>query len=122
MASGAAKLAEPVAKSLFKIDVVKKALAKAPLPFVIEYREMTEVGGKKFANELVAKSLEKAASKGLELGAKKLIAKAASYGTQSADNGATNSQGPLIQDATLSSKLLLYLGIVNMEKGIGRGW
>jgi hypothetical protein len=34
----------------------------------------------------------------------------------------SSSAGPVVQQMTLTNELLLYLAVVNMDKGIGRGY
>ena len=111
--SGGLKLTGPAVDMLFKIGPAKTLFDKVAIPLMINY------GGKNVASSVLSKFTGKAVQGGIELGAKKSLL------GSSNGNGATNgnsAQGQLIAEATLSDKYLLYLGFVNMSKGIGHGW
>ena len=117
VASGAVKLIGPSSDALFKLGPARTLFDKVAVPIVINY------GGENVAS----KFLSTLASEALQTHVAGRAGKnAGSHGTHAA-NDASASTGPrrrgqLIDESTLSSRFLLHLAFVNMQKGIGRGW
>lgn len=117
--AGALTLASPGTDRLFDIGPGKTLFDKAAVPIVITYKK----GGEKLASETVSGMMKSSAGNwvqgGIETKGAKLLQ--SSPQRQAAPESAQQG-GPLINDATLTNKYLLYLAYVNMDKGIGRGW
>jgi hypothetical protein len=118
VALGAVKLAGPGVDQLLKLGPAKTLFDRLAIPVVVTY------GGKNVA----AESLIGGAGI-LPKGAAAAIKKAGEYGAKAAtaSDGSPSTPGHrapgrLVGDATISDKFLLYLGFVNMTKGIGHGW
>lgn len=113
--SGAIKLTDPVAGKLFKTDAGKAVLNKVAVPIQVLY----EKNGQKAVNitaDLLAKGLPKVVQNTTKL---------AVGGSKSSSGGGSSGgsgKASVLDDATTTNKLLLWLGFVNMDKGIGRGW
>lgn len=65
------------------------------------------------AGKLAAKFVQR---QGIETMGKKMLASGSPPSTTS------DRIGLVVQQMTMTNKLLLYLAFVNMDKGIGRGW
>ena len=115
--SGALKLTGPSVDALFKLGPAKTLFDKVAVPIVITY------GGENVASKVLSKFAGKMVQgRGVEgWGKKELLG-----GHDSSHDVGTSARpsraGALIAESTLSTKYLLYLGFVNMDKGIGRGW
>jgi hypothetical protein len=109
--SSALKLTAPAAESLFKLGPAKTLFDKVAVPVVITY------GGENVASAFLSKLAGKGVQRGLEERGKKAL----NDSDADADSG-PRRQGQVIEQSTVSTKFLLYLAFVNMEKGIGRGW
>lgn len=116
VAVGAVRLSGPSSEALFKLGPAKTLFDKVAVPIVINY------GGENVASSFLAR-----------LASETLQTRAADRASRSAgapgDDGArelpapvSRRSGQLIDDATLSSRFLLDLAFVNMQKGIGHGW
>jgi hypothetical protein len=122
--SGALKLTGPGVDRLFKIGPAKSFFDKVAVPMWVTIPKdgfiLYQVDkGADFAAKFAAKMVQ---SKVIEKVGKKQILGASS----SPDNAVDDSplrKGQLIEDVTLTNnKFLLYCSVVNMDKGIGRGW
>ena len=112
--SGAVKLTGPAVDNLFKLGPARTLFDKVAVPIVITY------GGENVASKILAKAAGKTAQKGVEAWGKSALAN--TNGGDADTEAAPRRPGPLVAESTLSSRYLLYLAFVNMEKGIGRGW
>ena len=115
--SGAVKLTGPSSEALFKLAPAKTLFDKVAVPIVINY------GGENVASKFLSKLAgETVQNRVVENGVKSIVNGA---GRPSTDTGLTSGPrrpGQLVDESTLSSKFLLHLAFVNMQKGIGRGW
>jgi len=115
--SGALKLTGPSVDALFKLGPAKTLFDKVAVPIVITY-EGENVASKalsKFAGKMVQ-------GRGVEGWGKKELLGGDDSSKDAGTSATTRRSGALIAESTLSTTYLLYLGFVNMEKGIGRGW
>src|SRR2546426_344795 len=114
--SGALKLTGPAVDALFKLGPAKTLFDKVAVPLVITY-EGENVASKalsKFAGKMVQ-------GRGVEGWGKKELLGADDSSSSAETSSTARRPGAVIAESTLSTKYLLYLGFVNMEKGIGRG-
>jgi len=113
--SGALKLTGPSVERLFKIGPTKTLFDKAAMPIVITYggENIASTALSKFAGKTVQTRLIEKAGKNWLLGPSP---------QQDASPEPTRRRNVLIDETTLTNKLLLHLGYVNMDNGIGRGW
>jgi hypothetical protein len=116
VASGAVKLTGPSSDALFKLGPAKTLFDKVAVPIVINYGG--ENVASKFLSTLASETLQ---SRVIERAAKNGGNAAHSPADESAATGPRRG-GQLIDESTLSSRFLLHLAFVNMQKGIGRGW
>src|SRR5439155_11903676 len=103
----------PSVDALFKLGPAKTLFDKVAVPIVITY------GGENVASKVLSKFAGKMVQgRGVEgWGKKELLG-----GHDSSHDVGTSARpsraGALIAESTLSTKYLLYLGFVNMDKGI----
>jgi len=114
--SGALKLTGPGVDKLIKLGPSKAVFDRVAVPVVITYEDVN-VASKvlsKFTTAVIQK-------RGIEGAGKNALLR---LGSSSGDPGGSGPQrqGSVIDQTTLTNKYLLYLGFVNMENGIGRGW
>ena len=115
--SGALTLTGPSVDALFKLGPAKTLFDKVAVPIVITY-EGENVASKalsKFAGKMVQ-------GRGVEGWGKKELLGGHDSSKDAGTRATARRSGALVAESTLSNKFLLYLGFVNMEKGIGRGW
>jgi hypothetical protein len=110
------------AKALFGTSLVKTIFAKMPIPFAVLHRDpdgqLVNV-----ANDLVKKTAQKLAEKGIKAGAK--AAGTAAYRALGGGGDARTSEPDgerFIDGVPVEQMGLLYFSIVNMDNGVGRGW
>ena len=118
--SGALKLTGPSIDRLFKIGPAKTFFDKLAVPVVITYQG--ENVASKFLSKYTATIVQK---RGIEGAGKNAILNIGSPSPSPPNSTADDRrqrQGQVIAEATLTSKYLLYLGFVNQQNGIGRGW
>jgi len=109
------------AQALFGSQLVKTIFQKMPVPFTV-YSETWRSGVEYMAEDVADKLLEKTSKKLVEKGVKAGLSYAGKRLTaESAPSGDGSGSG-LIDDVPFEKLGLLYLSIVNMEKGIGHGW
>ena len=105
------------AQMIFSASVVKRFFSKMPIPFNVTVTNTEGLATDK-ANVLVEKISKKMTEKTLaSAGRSGLDALRAS----APDQPRTVSTG-LIDEVPIEQMFLLYLAIVHMEKGVGRGW
>jgi hypothetical protein len=114
--SSALKLTAPAADGLFKLGPAKTLFDKVAVPIVITY------GGENVASSFLGKLAGKSAQRAIEDRGKKAMNGSSEPGGQAETDAGPRRQGQVIDESTVSTKFLLYLAFVNMEKGIGRGW
>jgi hypothetical protein len=110
--SGAVKLIAPGLDQFFKMfsGPALRMLANCALPI-----EITTTTNEDFAADFLSKSFSKVTQQGLKQGAKSLMHSASTTATE-------EPPGPLIDQATLTNKSLLFHGFYNVDKGPGGGW
>ena len=106
--NGGVELTGPFADRLFKVGPVQKLFDKVAVPILITY------GGQNAASTVLSKFTQ---AVGTEKGKQLLLGSPPKH-----DEEAHARRSPLIAETTLTNRLLLYLGFVNMDNGIGRGW
>jgi hypothetical protein len=116
--SGALKLTGPTVDRIFKTGPAKTLFDVVSVPIWVQVRnlpgdEMWEDQAGTVAGKLAAKFVQR---QGIETMGKKMLASGSPPSTTS------DRIGPVVQQMTMTNKLLLYLAFVNMDKGIGRGW
>jgi hypothetical protein len=114
VAASALKLTAPSAERLFRLGPAKTLFDKVAVPIVVTY------GGEHVTSAFLSKLVEKGAR-----GADDAGRKALNGGSNPSDDAAhlePRRQGQVIDQSTVSTKFLLHLAFVNMDKGIGRGW
>ncbi len=115
--SGALKLTGPAVDRAFKIGPMKTIFDKVAVPIVITY------DGKNVASDVLSKFGAKMVQKqGIEKAGKNFLLGLGSSSTGSGGTARPRGQGGIIDQTTLTNTYLLYLGYVNMNNGIGRGW
>lgn len=107
------------AQVLFGSSWMKQIFARLPIPINV-WVPAKEGPGQMFIDEANALA-EKVSKKLTEKGVKSL-AKSAISEPPPADAQPTSVQSGLMNDVPLEQTLLLYLSIVHMKKGVGRGW
>ena len=117
VASGAVKLIGPSSDALFKLGPAKTLFDKVAVPIVINYGG--ENVASKFLSTLASETLQ---SRVIERAARNGGGNAAHSPTDESAATGPRRGGQLIDESTLSSRFLLHLAFVNMQKGIGRGW
>jgi hypothetical protein len=124
--SSALKLTGPSIDRLFKLGPAKTLFDKVAVPIVVTY------GGENVASKFLSKLAGKAVHRGFEERrqgvpgdredrGKKAVNDSTSTGEIEVDLS-PRRQGQVIAESTVSTKFLLHLAFVNMDKGIGRGW
>lgn len=110
------------AQALFGSAWVKNIFARIPVPVNVWLPVRNEPGWKAF-EDVSGPLLEKTAKKAFEKGVKAGLG-AAGKAPAAAEPPAADrrSASGYMDHAPVEQMLLLYLSIVNMEKGIGRGW
>ncbi len=110
--SGSVKLMGPWLDGFFKkhTETALKMFANSAVPI-----EITTTTGEDVAAKFLSKSASKLTQQLVKQGAKALMPSAST--TAIADR-----PGPLIDQATLTNKSLLYHGLYNVNKGPGHGW
>lgn len=118
VASGALKLTGPAVDRIFTTGPAKTIFDLVPVPIWVNVRNLP--GDKMYVDksaEFFGGLTKTLAGNKIESAGKKMFAEPS--GQTSSVNG---QSGPVVRQATLTNKLLLYLAFVNMNKGIGRGW
>jgi len=117
--SGALKLTGPGVDRLFTMGLGKTLFDKVAVPIVINVNkgDVVENVASKFLGKLTGKIAQ---GFGVEKKGKEWLLN--SSAPQSAASQTAYKRSPLIDEATLTNKYLLYLAFVNMSNGIGRGW
>jgi hypothetical protein len=119
METGGLKIASSgTAQALFSTEWMKRIVTRLPVPMNVWVNKQNDGVNQMFVDEgteLFGKVGKKLTEKGTKAG---LVA-ATRRPTPASQQG---SQSGLLDDVPLEQMLLLYLSIVNMEKGIGRGW
>jgi hypothetical protein len=106
------------AQAIFGSELAEKVFSRIPIPLNVWSVTMRE-GNDVMMTDIADKLLEKTSKKLTEKSVKSLINTVAKPSRN--DSPRTASSG-LIDDAPLEQMLLLYLAIVRMDQGIGRGW
>jgi hypothetical protein len=106
------------AQAIFGSGLVKRVFARIPIPFTI-FSPKVRAGADFMAEDVADKLVEKTAKKLTEKGIKSLVNSAISKSPE--PQSRTQSAG-FLDEAPIEEVLLLDLAIVNMDKGIGRGW
>jgi hypothetical protein len=114
--ASALKLTSPAAEGLFKLGPARTLFDKVAVPIVITY------GGENVASSVLSKLAGKAAQRAIEEQGKKALNGANASEAEDRQDPGLRRQGQVVDQSTVSTKFLLYLGFVNMDKGIGRGW
>ena len=125
--TSALKLTTPAMDGLFRLGPAKTLFDRVAVPIVITY------GGENVASSFLAKLAGKTASRNAveALGQTPRAAEERAKDALNGRNGSGNSTelpsgprrpGQVLEQSTVSTKFLLHLAFVNMEKGIGRGW
>ena len=115
--SGALKLTGPSAEALFKLGPARTLFDRVAVPIVITY------GGENVASKVLTKfAAEVVQNRGIEGAGKDAILSAGTSANETQPASGARRQGQLVAESTVSNTFLLYLGFVNMTKGIGRGW
>ena len=105
------------AQALFSAEWVKKVFERMPIPFnvmSIKSQDGVNIMNSDVSNKLGEKFAKKITEEGIKKGLKKTL-------TSSSSNGSSGPPG-IAELAPLDDSALLSLAIVNMKKGIGRGW
>jgi hypothetical protein len=106
------------AQAIFGGDFVKRVFAKIPVPFTVfsvKTRSGAEYMAEDVADQLTEKTVKKLTEKGLKATVGRAVSPAASAPAAAKGSG-------FIDEVPIEEMLLLDLAIVNMDKGIGRGW
>ncbi|NJN64219.1 MAG: hypothetical protein HC882_04630 [Acidobacteria bacterium] len=104
------------AQALFSAAWVKQIFTRLPIPFNVWVKQQGKEMWVDEANELASKTVKKLTEKGVKAGLGTLKpGPGATSATQAASVG-------LLDQVPLDQRFLLHFSIVNMEKGIGRGW
>lgn len=114
--ASALKLTSPAADGLFKLGPAKTLFDKVAVPIVITY------GGENVASGFLSKLAGKTAQRALEARGKEALNESTASGGDAGPDLSPRRQGQVIEQSTVSTKFLLHLAVVNMDKGIGRGW
>jgi hypothetical protein len=117
--SGGLKIASAgAAQALFGASWVKTVFAKLPVPVNVWSKVMDDGVNKRYL-DVADKLIEKTAKKMTEKGGKALIKSAL---TPARKPEPATAQAALLDEVPVEEMLLLNFAIVNMAKGIGRGW
>jgi hypothetical protein len=108
------------AQAVFSSQLVKTVFQKMPVPFTV-YSETWRSGVESMSEDVADKVLEKTSKKLVEKSVKAALPAVGRRLTTTPVAPAVVGSG-LIDDVPFEKLGLLYLSIVNMEKGIGRGW
>jgi hypothetical protein len=112
---GALKIASTGSvQALFSAEWVKTVFSKMPVPFTV-WSKIIDDGVNVMYEDKASELVQKTAKKLVEKGAKKAI-------TLAMNSSQTTKGDAFIDEATVEDLFLLYFAIVNMQKGIGRGW
>jgi len=129
LVSGGLKLSAPAVNQLFKLSPAKTLFDRVAVPFTIWRKVIDQPGHQQWVDdsaEIIRRFAKEVVQKrGIEGAGKNAIVRTTSSSGPSADTATSarpSQQGTLIEQATLTSKYLLYLAFVNMNEGIGRGW
>ena len=121
---GGLKIAsQGAAQALFSSSCVKTVFSKMPIPFnvfSVTSHEGVNVMQTDIADALLEKTAKKLTEKGIKAGLGAGL-NASSAPVPANVQQRTTSAG-LIDEVPIEQVLLLYLAIVHMEKGMGRGW
>jgi hypothetical protein len=109
------------AQALFGSQLVKTVFQKMPVPFTV-YSETWRSGVEYMAEDVANTLLEKTGKKLVEKGVKAGLSSAGKRLTAESPPSAGGSGSGFIDDVPFEKLGLLYLSIVNMENGVGRGW
>jgi len=126
---GALKITGEVgAKALGDTEIAKKVLGKISLPIKLSKASTSaenELASGKFVSGLAKKTLSNATSGTLLPSAATAILGRGSISSSTPGNlaqpGSMDRRG-ILYDAILNDEFLLYLTIVHMQNGVGRGW
>jgi hypothetical protein len=117
--SSALKLTGPSIDRLFKLGPARTLFDKVAVPIVVTY------GGENVASKFLSRLAGRAVQRGVpgdrDDRGKKAVNDTSSTGEIEVDLS-PRRQGQVIAESTVSTKFLLHLAFVNMDKGIGRGW
>jgi hypothetical protein len=116
VASGSVKLAGPSSDALFRLGPAKTLFDKVAVPIVINYGGENVASA--FLGKLASESLQNRAAEAAVRNGKP----SANEPAEPPSPWASRHRGQLIDASTISSRFLLDLAFVNMQKGIGRGW
>ena len=123
--SGALKLTGPAMDQLFKLSPSKTVFERMAIPISIWRKTIDEPGHQQWENvaDEVLKNFTKEVvqKRGIEGAGKNALLRMGSSAASSTDEP-SYSQGRVIAEATITNEFLLYMSIVNMDYGIGRGW
>jgi len=121
METGGLKIASSgAAQALFSTESVKRVVARIPVPMNVWVKKQDDGINKMLVDES-SELLGKVGKKLTEKGTKAALGAAPRSPTPRPSQPATVQSG-FLDEVPLEQMLLLYLAIVNMEKGIGRGW
>lgn len=116
VASGAVRLTGPSSDALFKLGPARTLFDKVAVPIVINY------GGENVASSFLARLASETIQTRAADAASRKAGVPADDGPRESLSSIRRRPGQLIDDSTLSSRFLLDLAFVNMQKGIGHGW
>ncbi len=107
------------AQVLFSPALVKQLFERMPLPFTV-FSVVSRSGPNwmavDVADKVVAGATKKVAERGMKYGAAGML------GDSDSGRAAPTPVSGFADEVPIEKKLLLNFGIVNMNKGIGRGW
>lgn len=120
--SGGLKIASAAgAQKLFDSTMVKKIFERMPIPanvFNTVWRSGSEYMAVDVANKVAEKTGKKLVEKGAKAGLKAVGTFIAGQNNPPPPAGGSG----FLDDVPITDQILLNLSIVNMDKGIGRGW
>jgi hypothetical protein len=117
-----------VAEKVLGIERIRKIIQRIPITVDVV---MDSKGAMAAANKVTEKVVKKVVEKAADFAAKRVVESAEGAGKPPHDTEPgsrpqviDNSRAPsrLIDEIPLADKWLLWVAIVNMQKGIGRGW
>lgn len=126
VSSGGLKIASAgTAQALFSASWVKKVFEKLPIPVNVWSKTFDDGVNKTFvdvANDLAGKTTKKLTEKGTKAGINAGVKAVFAPAAPARKNEPAKLQSGLLDEVPVEDLLLLYFSIVNMSKGIGRGW
>ena len=108
------------AQALLSASWVKAVFSKVPVPFTV-WGPAKRVGDIVIQEDVADAVVEKTTKKLIDKGLKSVIARGVD-GLASKKGQADKVSSGLIEEVPMEQLFLLDLAIVNMQKGIGRGW